>query len=96
MDIEKIQQKLLQDFDFERVHNIMVATNWEWALVDGGRVPEIDELKVFALRLVRETIQSSESNQGIAVHASGGFSVTVLNGVVRLEFIVESCGVSMA
>ena len=68
----------------------MVAINWEWAFTDGRRVPSVDELKVLALRLLRETIESSKKTNGIAIHATGGFSVTVLNNTAHLEFVLES------
>ena len=42
--------KLMERFDFEKVHNHMVATDWKWSSCEG--VPTMDQIKETALQLL--------------------------------------------
>ena len=92
MNIDKIQTEVLQDFDFVRVQLAMENSNWTWAQHDGARVPTAEELKVFALNLIKQVIKEAKETQDSVNIRSGGFSVTAFNsGVVGLEFVLEFC-----
>ena len=94
MNIDTIQTKFLQDFDFDRVHKVMEALGWTWAQHDGCRTPTVDELKLFALGLVRQAIQDSEKTKKPSDLSSGGFVARVCaSGTIELQFAVETCRV---
>jgi len=65
--------KCLARFDFERIHAMMVATNWKWSIhggADGFRVPTVAELRDQAERLLYAAVR----DRGLV--ASGGFEAT--------------------
>ena len=89
---EKIKD-ILKNFDFERVHSIMNALDWKWAMVkhDNG-IPSVDELKAEAKRLLLAA--ATEKTQV----ATGGFrAVYEADGTcdddpyIGLEFIAVEC-----
>jgi len=83
--MEQIIKKIIEDFNFEKVHKAMVATNWIWS----NGVPTISELVVRATKLLKEASKMSpESSVG-----TGGFIATKcyndeLGEGLILEFIL--------
>ena len=76
-DLEGYQQfrdkvdDILVHFDFEKVHKVMVALNWKWALLeDGPRVPETWEIKEEALKQLLDAVTKFGGSTG-----AGGFKV---------------------
>ena len=95
MELEKIQKEILANFDFKRVHDAMVALNWEWAQPSGLRVPELDEIKTFALLLIRQAFQERKTESGYIRLSGGGFSVAITKeNHVELQFVIEDCRVA--
>lgn len=82
---------ILNNFDFQKVHNVMTYLNWRWVHAKNG-VPTIDELKGEATRLL--TTACIERN----CISTGGFRAVYDEGCqgdpdpyIGLEFIIEDC-----
>ena len=85
--MQKVIENVIKDFDFEKVHKVMVVTNWVWLSSDG--VPTITELILCAMRLLEE---ASEMEPGCLI-STGGFTATKLyddeyGDGLSLKFIV--------
>ena len=78
----EVIDKILDEFDFERVHKAMVALNWEWYDAENG-VPSIAELRKSARRLLTDCV-----SKGYSYLKCGGFLVENQNGILRLSFEV--------
>jgi hypothetical protein len=81
--------KVMDYFDFGRVHKVMVALDWKWISIDDGmRVPDECEIRMEARRLLT---QAAKEKMSIAI---GGFYATYRNDGdvewVDLKFVVEN------
>ncbi len=65
-DIETI----LDEFDFEKVHQAMTALNWTWATSAG--VPTIGEMRRCA-RMLLNYVKNADSDEPDYMTATGGF-----------------------
>ena len=65
---------IMDNFDFDRVHDTMEMLGWGWVDRDTGdyAIPEIIELRKRARSLMKEAMNSSQSSYGIS---TGGFQV---------------------
>lgn len=70
---KKKLQELLDEFDFERVHDTMDALGWHWADVDG--IPEKEDM-IPLVRSLYDTIENRVLNGEYAFCATGGFRLT--------------------
>jgi hypothetical protein len=85
-------QDILEDFNFQKVHDVMEQLDWKWAMTKYG-VPTLDELKSEAKRLL---IDACIEHTCIA---TGGFRAVYEAGetpddpetYIALEFIIEEC-----
>ena len=85
-------QDILEDFNFQKVHDVMEQLDWKWAMTKYG-VPTIDELKSEAKRLL---IDACVEHTCVA---TGGFRAVYEAGetpddpdtYIALEFIIEEC-----
>ena len=84
-------QDILEDFNFQKVHDVMKQLDWKWAMTTYG-VPTIDELKREAKRLL---IDACIEHTCVA---TGGFRAVYEEGTpndpepyIGLEFIIEEC-----
>ena len=85
-------QDILEDFNFQKVHDVMKQLDWKWAMTKYG-VPTIDELKSEAKRLL---IDACVEHTCVA---TGGFRAVYEAGetpddpdtYIALEFIIEEC-----
>lgn len=59
--------KLIDNFDFDKIHSVMSLLNWTW--FEKG-VPTVDEMKKMVLYLFDELLKSPE---GVMQVSSGGF-----------------------
>ena len=84
---EKQIQDILENFDFENVHETMIKLNWTWVTSDLKHeyIPEIEELKNHSKECLEKAIKYKWSE-------SGGFIATNTSGVLNLYFVVESTG----
>lgn len=100
-DIESLKEmrdNIMQEFDFEKIHRVMEALEWGWA-VSGDfttRVPETSEIRREAKRLMDEVIkQYAETGETWCGVATGGFDVELMvnkdDGLpdLTLRFVVE-------
>lgn len=99
--LEKLTKSAIDGFDFEKVHEHMVHTNWTWfhGLVKGPSVPTVDEMIENAKYLIKSAYDGllesgpSETNY---VSSTGGFKaeaykdagVNEVEGVL-LSFVIE-------
>jgi len=85
-------REILNNFDFNRVHDIMEFMGWKYSFGEGhNRVPTVDDLKKHAGIML---MFIARANGGTHHLKSGGFSVeqyyTDQGNKMSLEFIVES------
>ena len=86
--IEEMVTAVMEDFDFDRVHNVMVFLDWRWSIANGERtVPSSYRLMKTADRLLRETAAHYGDKE---FHAQGtsGLMASLDNGVLALQFIL--------
>ena len=83
MGKKKAIKKILQDFNFERVHTAMEALNWYWFWTN-KKVPSIDQLKESAERLLTNIAYAKDYK----CIAAGGFEASYVDGVLDLRFIL--------
>lgn len=84
-------QDILEDFNFQKVHDVMKQLDWKWAMTKYG-VPTLDELKSEAKRLLIDACVEK------TCVATGGFRAVYEKGTpddpepyIGLEFIIEEC-----
>lgn len=85
IDYRDVIDDILDNFDFEKVHQTMVALNWKWA--GYKEVPEVPDLRKFARTRLKEAYTRKTTV------SSGGFKATYerwsqVRFTLRLEFIV--------
>ena len=77
-------KKILEEFDFKRVHDSMVALDWRYTDYDENKsyIPDIQELKNTAKFCLEHAVkyQLSETGGFLAVHSGG---------VLNLYFVLE-------
>lgn len=71
---EQTIEKLLDNFDFHKVHKAMVALQWEY--YDSDKVPDIDRIKTFARSALFRSLSYSKFKKKKATASSGGFTAT--------------------
>ena len=81
--------KVMDYFDFGRVHKVMVALDWKWISIDDGmRVPDECEIRMEARRLLTQAVKEKISI------STGGFYVMYRNNDdvewIDLKFVVEN------
>lgn len=81
---EKIEQ-IMENFDFEKVHKVMVALEWEWYLGTWGGfgIPSVGAIQKAARRLL------SEAWTNKTTVSTGGFSAEYDDGDLIFRFILE-------
>ena len=80
--------KVIENFDFEKVHKVMCALNWKWADHDRYDVPSISRMCELSLTLLMQVVHSKEEDVWIS---TGGFKAHKdKNNILTLEFIVTS------
>ena len=84
--MEKKISKILDNFDFERVHKAMIALEWNWYLgMCGEGIPSVGALQKTARELLSKAWMKK------ATISSGGFSAVYDDGDLILRFILEEC-----
>ena len=84
----------LDDFDFERVSDVMTFLNWEWYMdEDDIRIPTVQELRSNARKYLKEVIQGALESEGKEyITGTGGFRYECKiyeNGFVWLRMSFE-------
>jgi hypothetical protein len=84
-ELEEKASEIMRNFNFEKVHEHMVATNWRWASGSEGRlaIPDMEDIRNCARSLLSGVIWSElpVSNQG-----TGGFVAYKLPWGLQLTF----------
>lgn len=74
--------EIMDNFDFDRVHKMMLAVGWRWSNTEGGwSVPTIPELREGARHLLYRTVDERVSGCG-----SGGFNVIAGKDFISLQW----------
>lgn len=79
---EKLVKDILKNFDFKKVHKIMIQLNWHWR----GKVPTIEDIKYQARKLLENVIYDEHCWGS----GTGGFYAQKTEETVTLYFILES------
>jgi hypothetical protein len=68
---ELMIDEIIDKFNFERVHFVMTALDWQWLTTEGNghAVPTLAKLKAMARHLLRESVADKQVG-------SGGFVAT--------------------
>ena len=81
--------KVMDYFDFGRVHKVMVALDWKWISIDDGmRVPDECEIRIEARRLLTQAVKEK-----ISISTGGFYAMYRKNEDVEwidLKFVVEN------
>ena len=93
-------EKVIANFDFEKVHDVMRYLGWEWFSRDceTSSVPTMGRLVQTAQKLLRQAYQgcmSDPKEETFYVCGTGGFKATVFKQnnkfiAANLEFILTS------
>lgn len=84
---------VLDHFNFDKVHDVMTATDWKWQHMDdpddsSTRVPSIERMKRTAAYLLYKVATGKEKNW-----ATGGFQARrFVSGEIELSFVVAETG----
>ena len=81
-------EKVLADFDFERVNKAMQMFDWLWAgHGDKLAIPEIEDIVAEAKQMLLEVMQD---NKGFCCILRGGFAASWNGKTLKLDFILET------
>lgn len=78
---EELVREILANFDFAKVHRIMLLLNWQWR----GKTPTIGDLSAEAGRLLRNVIY----NDNVYSSGTGGLQAFKTDESLELYFILE-------
>jgi len=85
IDMENNIEKIINEFDFEKVHDVMTYLNWTW----GDNIPTTEEMKIQALGLLNDVKPINKNRYSSSY--TGGFKATYVgNNKFNLTFIVEN------
>lgn len=82
---------IMENFDFEKVHRVMVALDWKWL----GLIPTLEQIKSQARELMMEFVIAPtdvDGEQFVSI-GRGGFVARLSGtdyGILSLEFVVET------
>lgn len=93
-------EEVIENFDFEKVHEVMKMLNWKWDGDNPGELPTIPTVEKMK-EVVKDLFRSMEDQiaKGVAksgtwtdctsTGAAGGFRATIDDDVYTLEFVLE-------
>jgi hypothetical protein len=86
--IDKMVTAVMEDFDFDRVHRVMVNLDWKWGIGDGEMtVPSSYRLAKEAEGLLRNAAQHYGGKESHSC-GSGGFMAHLDGESLTLQFIL--------
>ena len=86
--IEQMIAEVMEDFDFEKVHKVMVLLDWKWYIGnDEQAVPSVYRMMKEAERLLRDCAQYYGDREFHAC-GTGGFMASLDNGTLALQFVL--------
>lgn len=83
MNDQEMIDDIMDNFDFEKVHRVMVFMGWDWK--ENG-VPSLPDIKREARRLLRRL------HGDVTLVSCGGFTAGRAHGELVLSFVLESWG----
>ena len=88
---EKHINHIIDGFDFEKVHDIMINLDWNWINISAlGEleyyIPTIDDLRDTAIKLLNDVYDSDVDDYGYV--ATGGLKASKYEDFLELEFIL--------
>lgn len=94
--MDDLVEEIMDNFEFEKVHEVMDALKWEWIDGDGHfRVPSEKELRKRTSEMLYQTINSylTEIMDGGDINdqariSSGGFECTFDGESLNLNFVL--------
>ena len=83
---KKAIREIMEEFDFEKVHKVMLILNWWWA--DTGKPPTVGELRERAEELLTHTAEVITGQYGF-YSTIGGLEVysNSVDKIIKLSFI---------
>lgn len=83
---KKAIKEIMNNFDFEKVHKVMVFLKWSWA---GYGVPDIKTIKKAAKEVLMDLIKDSNEHD-ICELQTGGFTARIekSNKYMSLSFVI--------
>jgi hypothetical protein len=93
MKLDEQIDTIMDEFDFDRVLEIMAACNWGWSTGEGDEteIPSGNEIRKTARRMLKQTVEEKHS-----LMSSGGFTVMKIRGRLYLFFGVDSTSIEFA
>ena len=83
---QELIDEILDQFDFQKVKEVMDALNWTWALGTKAHVPDIPELRKKARKLLWDLVRSNS-----VMIKAGGFVVEKdYEGTLELRFEITA------
>jgi len=79
MTTQSAIENIIENFNWERVHNTMLTLDWRWATYNSGtEVPSIGALVITAHRLLNDACLLALKNKSDVKTATGGFHAKAL------------------
>ncbi len=85
MELEQQADSVMNRFNFEKVHEHMVATGHQWFMGDGMVTPTISQLRMEARSLLTKAIYSKDK---VANVGTGGFMAYKMPWGMQLTFML--------
>jgi hypothetical protein len=82
--MDKRIQTILENFDFDLMHDFMCKTSWTWFDTTPS-APTVDQLKSQAIKMLEELILDGGR---ISYIRTGGFKASLIKGSLSLSFVV--------
>ena len=83
LELEQQADAIMDRFNFEKVHEHMVATNHQWFVGDGMVIPTVSQLRMEARVLLTNAIYSNDHCTNVG---TGGFVAYKLPWGMQLTF----------
>lgn len=85
---EEMVTAVMEDFNFDRVHQVMESLDWRWTIGEGERtVPSHYRLMRKADELLRTCMQHYGETEYFST-GTGGLMASLDNGTLALQFIL--------
>jgi hypothetical protein len=83
LELESQISRIMDSFNFEKVHKHMVDTNHQWYMSGGMSVPSLESIKTTARSLL---VQAAYSGDKVTNQGTGGFVAYKLPWGMQLTF----------
>lgn len=88
--MRKEVKEIIEEFDFDKVHNVMTHLNWKW----GDEIPTMVKIMVKASEMLEEVYSESETSKKDFFIGTGGFEAQAYyeEGTIKLQlkFVLTS------